>query len=150
MSYKEKSELFKEFGVEKIEIIQKWSNKYQKYYDYIQFPISELGVKGIKDVSYIKLKFDLKQLICHLIALANNDKETQKTLQYLFFTPSKAAIEKNKVLKNLYDVLKQEITAIWNADKIKSFCKHHNINLVEPKYIEINSIEDKVYPNVKW
>ncbi len=148
MSYKEKSKLFKEFSVEKFEIIQKSSKESQQ--KYIQFPISELGVKGIKDVSYNKLKFDLKKLICHLIALANNDKETQKTLQYLFFTPSNAAIEKNKVLKNLYDVLKQEITALWNADKIKSFCKHHNINLVEPKYIEINSIEDKVYPNVKW
>ncbi len=58
--------------------------------------------------------------------------------------------KKNEVLKKLYDDLKQEINAIWNSDKIKRFCEHHNITLAEPKYIEINSIKDKVYSNVKW
>lgn len=141
VSYKD-SNLFKDFGVDENKITFK-KNK-------IQFPISELGIQDIEDICYNKLTFDLKQLICHLIALAYSDKTNNKTLQYLFFTPSKDAIENNKDLKKLYDKLDKEIEAIWNSNKIKDFCVEHHILLAKPKFIEINFLEDKVYPNVKW
>lgn len=144
------SALFKEFGVKTIEaelIIKKnkETNKTEKYY-VLKFNIEELNIHLPKSKDYSKLHFDLKQLICHLIAIANNNPNGNQELEYVFFTPNKDVIRKYKKVGSLYYTLEQEISAIFAKDSsISKFALKHHIKLKSPRFIEIGSIEDFNY-----
>lgn len=144
------SELFKEFGVKNIQRKQvikknKRTGKVEKY-NVLMFNTDQLNIHLPKEIDYSKLHFDLKQLICHLIALANNNGGKSVKLEYVFFTPNKDIILKYKTVKKLYETLKQEITAIFsNKSSITKFALKHNISIGLPKYVEIGTIDDFNY-----
>ena len=85
--------------------------------------------------------FDIKQLICHLLGIANQEG-TNKKLVYLFFRPDplkkrggselykKMASLYDECLKEVTDKLCYEINIIFNSRPIKTFCKNNNITLM--------------------
>lgn len=87
----------------------------------------------------------MKQFICHLLGIAEKNVKPCK-LQYIFFRPSPYVLENlgDEELKNaivsrkdctkidrIYKELEHEVYAIFNSDKIKTFChsENHNITL---------------------
>ena len=63
--------------------------------------------------------FDIKQLICHLLAIANQDG-TNKKLVYLFFRPDPDKLEMSSTineneLEKVFDELKTEIEHIFGS-----------------------------------
>ena len=98
-------------------------NEFLNYY----FGITKLG--NLKDMGvnydkdYDKTHFNVKQLFTHLIAIAENNKDTKEeiTLQYIFFTPKEEL--QSESTKRVYKELKEEIAAIWESDMMKNFYK---------------------------
>ena len=111
---------------------------------YLDFYMKELGINI--DKKYDELQFNVKQLICHLLAIAEynrrNNKET--TLQYLIFVPKSL-----DGLDDIYNPLKEEIKKIFEEDNnILSFAKNHHIKLPSPKeFISIDKIDDFIIRN---
>lgn len=137
-SYKKCSKLFNEIGIE--HFLNKESD------EYLSFRMSELGVTLNKDPLYTNLHFDVKQLICHIIALANIKDDKEKTLQYVIYKPKQELIDRNGYARRLYKELDEEIAAIFaDGTKIKAFCKKHNIVLKKPEYVFIETIDDFNY-----
>ena len=115
------------------------------------FNVSKLNIKLAGDPDYAHLHFDLKQLICHLIAIANNNHMEKRTLTYVFFQPNEKEIEKHEKVKTLYEDLKKEIKAIFKKDTaIYKFADDHNITPKECKFVSIDSpeVEDFVYKEI--
>lgn len=144
----DRSRLFKELmGTEGLSACSKYTNK--KNEEFLQFPISALGIDVciIKDKDYHSLHFDLKQMICHLIAMAKNNKKPS-VLQYIFYVPFENSIEGIKEKTKLYEVyleLEKEIEAIWDKNnKIGRFCKEHEITLAAPAFKNIKLVKDFV------
>ena len=148
------SNLFKEFNVnnynvkpveEKDEETGKPSIK-----QVLEFDVNELNIKLKGKNNYSNLHFDLKQLICHLIAIANNNQSNSpKILKYVFFTPNKEVVLKYKKVEKLYKELKEEINAILNKDSsISRFAENHNIKIIidDSSFVEIKDVEDFNYP----
>lgn len=141
--------MFKEFGVKEYTVNAKTyedqkTNKTITRYE-ISFKVSELNIKLQNDPYYNHLHFDLKQLICHLLAIANEYKGNDSCLQYVFFTPSKSEMENEKI-KKLYAELKEEMEAIFDSNsKISLFAKNHNINIPRPIFVPIDTIDDFNY-----
>lgn len=113
------------------------------------FDVCELNVKLKGKNNYSNLHFDLKQLICHLIAIANNNKEKLPVkLKYIFFTPNYETILKYSKVKKLYCELKEEIKAILNKNSaISKFAKNHNISIEidDSSFVQLNDVDDFVY-----
>ena len=130
--------------------------KGKKYY-FLQFNLNELGVNI--DAQYNKTHFDVKQLICHLIAIAvANDEKIKKMkeetpnvepkweseLKYVIFKPDEIYL--SDVLKLLYKELEKEIECINKSQKITNFCKTHHIRLSAPYYMNIvRECDDEMY-----
>ena len=111
----------------------------------LEFTLQDLGIDDCR--MYYELHFNVKQLLCHLMAIAYGNKGKKATLQYIIYTPACAEIKKSQALTELYANLKEEIDEIWNCQKIKDFCdrNNHNISLPKPRFREINTIKDTVY-----
>lgn len=85
--------------------------------------------------------FDIKQLICHLLGIANQSGSNKK-LVYLFFRPDplkkrggselyrKMTSLYDECLKEVTDKLCDEINIIFNSKPIKTFCQNNNITLM--------------------
>lgn len=146
-----RSAFFQEFNIKNYAIKQCISKKDQKtkIEKYLTFNVKELEIDLPNNPDYTHLHFDIKQLICHLIALANQDKnnEIEKELHYIFFKPT---IQKNQTkLSQLYDDLEEELEAILSSDsKIISFADKHNITITHES-IDIKGIKDFNY-NETW
>ena len=115
--------------------------------EYLEFDVKELNIKFGKAKDYAHRHFDLKQLICHLIALANNKRADEEVvLQYIFFTPNSECIEKYPKIKNLYDkVLEGELDAILaEGTSISQFAKYHKIKICY-KRVELKDVPDNNY-----
>ncbi|MBR6052517.1 MAG: hypothetical protein IKP55_01885, partial [Clostridia bacterium] len=94
-------------------------------------------------VDYTRLHLDLKQMICHLIAIANECKGKTTFLQYVFFTPNRAQIENYPKVAALYEELKREWSAVTApGTAISEFARTHKITIAKPKYVEIGSVKD--------
>ena len=95
--------------------------------------LKDMGVNYDKD--YDKTHFNVKQLFTHLIAIAENNKDTKEkiTLQYIFFTPKEEL--QSESTKRVYKELKEEMAAIWNSEMIKHFYqKCPKIRLGKPQF----------------
>lgn len=133
------SELFKKFEVKNYTINN----------ENLVFDVRKLNIKMKGDNDYARLHFDLKQLICHLIAIANNNNNTQKVLQYVFFKPNREVIKKYPRVEKLYEELDAEIKAICASDTaISKFAEKHYINIAEPVFIELKDVKDFVYEDL--
>lgn len=143
VSYRGCSKLFNKIGIEHYE---------EDTPDgYLSFRMSELGIILNDDPLYTNLHFDVKQLICHIIALANKKDGKKKTLQYVIYKPKQESIDENRYAKALYQELDTEIEVIFKkGTKIDKFCDDKNINLVKPEYVYINTIKDFNYLETKW
>lgn len=140
------SALFNEFEVKDIDVREKRYEKTNKVISYLIFSLNSIGIK--LDGNYNSTRFSVKQLICHLIALANNNYGVQKTLQYIIYKPSLEYIEDDKKLKKVYETFEKEVAAIWDSKNIKKFISNHNILLPKPIYKYIDEIDDPVLKKI--
>ena len=75
-------------------------------------------------------RFDIKQLICHLLGISSRMEEDEKaTLMYLFFKPIPQSADERKMMAKVFDELEGEIRKIFNSKPIKTFVNKHNIKL---------------------
>lgn len=90
--------------------------------------------------------FDIKQLVCHLIAIAygieRNTIVNNPTLKYIIYKPSKKEIEReqNKTIQDMYSELQSEVDAIWSSKIIQNFIQKRKINLIKPEERFIDEI----------
>jgi hypothetical protein len=77
----------------------------------------------IFDIGDERLYLDIKQFVCHLLGVAN-DEAPKKELIYLYFKPS-SMIE----FKEEYLILEKQFESFCKSDVISSFCKRNHITL---------------------
>ena len=112
---------------------------------YLEFSMHALGVNLNK--KYYETKINVKQLICHLLALANKTYESKKEwkLKYLLFRPSKRY---DKELVDIYNELDNEIDLLFNTpNKITKFCKEHSIE-IKSEYVCIDELDELIVDNI--
>ena len=94
------------------------------------FPtLEQFGIHNYEGSVY-SLRFDMKQLLTHLLALAHRKQFEREpvTLNYIWFVPSQNDLEEeelNRFEKGVFD----EFCAIKEAPTIKRFCLKHGITL---------------------
>ena len=92
--------------------------------DSFEIPLSVFGIEGSSS------KFDIKQLLCHLMGIASRSDVCEKaTLVYLFFKPKVKDPKLEKAVEDLFKDLKKEIKAIFSSAPIKAFTEKYNIEL---------------------
>ena len=128
------------FGIEK--------SKINIFEGKISAHLSDLKVDFEED--YDKTHFNVKQLITHLIAIANKHSNSNRDevvkLQYIFFTPVKS--KQSEDTKKTYEELNKEIDAIWESDMIAFFKENFkHIELCKPKFISVDNECFKTTPN---
>lgn len=139
---KKSSKLFKEFNITNLKIKHHFNSKNVNDYDYCDFFLKDLGIDY--PGKYYDINFNVKQLICHLIAIANEFEDaTPKTLKYVIFRPSDSIISQSIRLGQLYKELDNQFAAICASEKIKSFIssEHHNIT-IEMEYVPVDKISE--------
>lgn len=112
---------------------------------YLEFDMSALGISIQK--KYYDLKLDIKQLLCHLLAIASETEKTNDcwTLKYLIFRPSRKFDE---YLQEIYDELDSEFNSILNSkNKIIEFCNSHKITIVKD-YVYMDELDEGVVNNI--
>lgn len=87
-----------------------------------EIPLSAFGIE--KESSM----FDIKQLLCHLLGIASQNKRPA-TLVYLFFLPKTTDPLKQHQINAVSRSLSEEICSIWNSAPIRNFCTTNQITL---------------------
>lgn len=89
-----------------------------------QFNMSDFGIEKRK------VRFDIKQLLCHLLGIASQkDKDVPAKLVYLFFKP-KMNLESEQIqIDEVFEELKDEIRNIFSSKPIHNFTSKNNIKL---------------------
>ena len=108
---------------------------------YLEFDMSALGISVQK--KYYDLKLDIKQLLCHLLAIANVTDKTNDcwTLKYLIFRPSRKFDE---YLQEIYDEVDAEFDSILNGKNgITIFCDKHNITILK-EYVYMDDLDEEI------
>ena len=127
------STLFHEFDIKNIKRKDGSGN-------YCDFSLRDLGID--LDGQYYEINFNVKQLLCHLIAIANSYSDDKlKTLKYIIFTPSKEIVNHSEALKDLYQRLDQQYQAIIKSRNIINFINKHNIK-IEMEYVPVDIIQE--------
>lgn len=137
-SYRDNSKLFSQFGINNI--VKEHETKKGR----LSFPASALVDFGslvdehpeYKDCCYNELRFDLKQFICHLIALAGVDGH--KELIYVVFVPDKDKLDEYPAL------MKKEMQCIKSSKKIVNFLDKHDISF-SWEFVSIGDVKDINY-----
>ena len=75
------------------------------------------------------MRFDVKQLVCHLFGIANQARGRQSKLFYLFFKLKSEDPETALRIEVVFEELKNEIEFIFGSDVIKGFCAYNQIGL---------------------
>lgn len=118
----------------------KMSKKYEKYLtkdfgitlgedqknSIFEIPLSEFGIE--KSTS----RFDIKQLLCHLIGIKSEKKRLEVdevTLTYLFFKPKTNDENVNEQIDEVFEELTDEINKIFSNKHICRFISNNNIHL---------------------
>ena len=138
---KTSSKLFKEFGIKNIKIENHYKKDGTNDYDFCDFYLEDIGI-SIPSKKYYEINFNLKQLICHLIAIAHSysDKD-KKTLKYSIFKPANKYIEQSPGMVRLYQMLDEQFSAILDSKNISQFLKTHNI-LLDKEYVYIDQVAE--------
>ena len=144
VSYRYNSALFKDFKINETKIEDySYTDREGHLHNVIKFPASELVDFGelsvkkpkYKTCCYNELHFDLKQLICHLIALARVNGH--KDLIYVIFVPAEGVC-------GFSSVVLEEMTQIKKSRKIIDYCNKHDISL-NWEFVPILDVEDINY-----
>lgn len=85
-----------------------------------------LSLFGLKDASS---RFDIKQLVCHLLGIKEQNKGKKAKLVYMFFEPVAESDEDLVSVSNVFNELETEIKLIFESDIIKRFCNANSIDL---------------------
>ncbi len=87
------------------------------------------GCFAIDDTTRQRLMFDIKQLLCHLLGIASENKKRNKsaTLVYMFFKPKSTKFHDQ--IDETFKILQDQISHIFMSDPIKKFCNKHKISL---------------------
>ncbi len=89
-----------------------------------QFKLSDFGVEKRK------ARFDVKQLLCHLLGIASQkDKSTPAKLVFLFFKPKMDLESEQRQVDAVFKELKDEIKSIFSSKPIQNFTGKNNIKL---------------------
>ena len=75
------------------------------------------------------MRFDVKQLVCHLLGIAKQSEGKYAELVYLFFKPVCEEEELSAKMDEVFEELQQETDAIFQCKPIKEFCEEHKIRL---------------------
>ncbi len=90
-----------------------------------EIPLNKFGIEKANSM------FDIKQLLCHLMAIASQkDAEACATLIYLFFMPKTDDGEASEKINQVFDELKEEIKNIFCSEPIKCFTEKNKIKLI--------------------
>lgn len=77
-----------------------------------------------------KPRFDIKQLLCHLLGIKNVKGKEPATLMYLFFKPIAEKEQDNDLIDEVFAELEAEMERIFNSKPIKTFAEENNIKLM--------------------
>ncbi len=89
-----------------------------------QFKLSDFGINKRK------ARFDVKQLLCHLLGIASQKvKNTPAKLVFLFFKPKMDLESEQKQVDAVFEELKDEIKNIFSSQPIQNFTSKNNIKL---------------------
>ena len=115
-------------------------NKYWKYFENDSILCEAL--KGIKKgeeeftlplslfrINASSSRFDIKQLVCHLLGIKEQNQGQKAKLIYLFFEPIAENAEDAVFVNKVFDELETEIKLIFESDIINDFCSANNIEL---------------------
>ena len=75
-------------------------------------------------------RFDIKQLLCHLLGIKNVKGKEPATLMYLFFKPIAEKEQDNDLIDEVFAELEAEMERIFNSKPIKTFAEENNIKLM--------------------
>jgi hypothetical protein len=92
----------------------------------IKIDLSEFGIKETTS------RFDIKQLLCHLIGIKSEMKKlklAESKLTYLYFIPISKVDKENEQIKTVFGELKEEINKIFNSNPIRKFTEDNHIKL---------------------
>lgn len=115
-------------------------NKYLEYFekDAILCKALKDAKKGIEEfvlplslfgIETSSSRFDIKQLICHLLGIKEQNQEQRVKLIYMFFEPITDNTEDTALIYKTFEELKTEIELIFKSSIIKNFCSANNIEL---------------------
>ena len=89
-----------------------------------QFKLNDFGIDKRK------ARFDIKQLLCHLLGIASQkDKNTPVKLVFLFFKPKMDLESEQNQVDAVFEELKDEIKSIFSSKPIQNFTSKNNIKL---------------------
>lgn len=74
-------------------------------------------------------RFDIKQLICHLLGIKEQNQGKKAKLIYMFFEPIADNTEDADLTYKVFEELESEIMLIFESGIIKDFCNANNIEL---------------------
>lgn len=77
-----------------------------------------------------KPRFDIKQLLCHLLGIKNVKGKEPATLMYLFFKPIAEKEQDSDLIDEVFAELEAEMERIFNSKPIKTFAEENNIKLM--------------------
>lgn len=93
-------------------------------------PAEEFNVSlDLFDIGKKSARFDVKQLVCHLLGIKEHQKGKKAKLVYMFFKPIPKDKESAELIDSVFKELKEEIEVIFGCKVIKEFCENNNINL---------------------
>lgn len=126
----------KNFKIDSVDVITRQpKDKDKKPRTCLSLSEKQLGIliPGQEEALIYDMHFDVKQLICHLLGIAQEIENEKKahlnlkhSLHYVFFVPSDKF--GNKSLTRYYQTLETEIQAI-SKSKIQEFAKTQDISL---------------------
>ena len=87
--------------------------------------LDNFGIEG----NVTRTRFDIKQLVCHLLGIARQNKGEKAKLVYLFFKPLTEEEGKQEFVNKVFSELENEINMIFKKGLIPEFCKMNNIEL---------------------
>lgn len=89
-----------------------------------QFKLNDFGIDKRK------ARFDIKQLLCHLLGIASQkDKSIPAKLVFLFFKPKMDLESEQNQVDAVFEELKDEIKSIFSSKPIQNFTSKNNIKL---------------------
>ena len=106
--------------------------------EYLYFRLDNLNIN--LNYQYNEAQINVKQLICHLLALANKAEETKREqhLQYIIFVPNNY-----QDIEEIYASLQNEIKMIFESDNnLIRFANAHSIKIEKPMLIPIGEVKD--------
>ena len=108
-------------------------------------PLSIFGFDGDK----ANLRFDIKQLMCHLLGIKSSKQHEERArLVYMFFKPVADNEQEAELIGDVFGDLKAEISTIFGSKPIRKFTEENNIEL-EAIYEESKVMESLTVGNCR-